>query len=101
MPSSASSSRRPAARIYLRDAWHPAVGFLYGWALLFMIESAGWPRWRSTSRGTRCASWDNRNRDHDRGDRRDRGSRSSTHRRQAGSRVVNASVILKVAALAG
>jgi len=27
--------------VYLRDAWHPAVGFLYGWALLFMIESGG------------------------------------------------------------
>jgi APA family basic amino acid/polyamine antiporter len=25
--------------VYLRDAWHPAVGFLYGWALLLMIET--------------------------------------------------------------
>ena len=25
--------------VYLREAWHPAVGFLYGWALLFMIET--------------------------------------------------------------
>jgi len=25
--------------VYLRDAWHPVVGFLYGWALLFMIET--------------------------------------------------------------
>ena len=25
--------------VYLRDAWHPLVGFLYGWALLFMIET--------------------------------------------------------------
>jgi len=24
---------------YLREAWHPVVGFLYGWALLFMIET--------------------------------------------------------------
>lgn len=24
--------------VYLRDAFHPLVGFLYGWALLFMIE---------------------------------------------------------------
>src|SRR5579864_3166903 len=24
---------------YLRDAWHPVVGFLYGWALLLMIET--------------------------------------------------------------
>src|SRR6185295_14817215 len=25
--------------VYLREAWHPVVGFLYGWALLFMIET--------------------------------------------------------------
>lgn len=25
--------------VFLRDAWHPAVGFLYGWALLLMIET--------------------------------------------------------------
>ena len=25
--------------VYLRDAWHPLVGFLYGWALLLMIEA--------------------------------------------------------------
>ena len=25
--------------VYLRDAWHPVIGFLYGWALLFMIET--------------------------------------------------------------
>ena len=25
--------------VYLRDAWHPVVGFLYGWALLFLIET--------------------------------------------------------------
>jgi APA family basic amino acid/polyamine antiporter len=24
---------------YLREAWHPVVGFLYGWALLLMIET--------------------------------------------------------------
>jgi len=24
---------------YLSEAWHPLVGFLYGWALLFMIET--------------------------------------------------------------
>jgi len=24
---------------YLREAWHPVVGFLYGWSLLFMIET--------------------------------------------------------------
>ncbi len=25
--------------VYLRDGWHPLVGFLYGWALLAVIES--------------------------------------------------------------
>jgi len=25
--------------VYLKDAWHPLVGFLYGWALLLVIES--------------------------------------------------------------
>jgi APA family basic amino acid/polyamine antiporter len=25
--------------VYLSEAWHPVVGFLYGWALLFMIET--------------------------------------------------------------
>src|SRR5919108_11793 len=25
--------------VYLRDGWHPLAGFLYGWALLFVIES--------------------------------------------------------------
>ena len=25
--------------VYLRDAYHPLIAFLYGWALLFMIES--------------------------------------------------------------
>ena len=25
--------------VYLSQAWHPIVGFLYGWALLFMIEA--------------------------------------------------------------
>src|SRR5580692_227478 len=24
---------------YLREAWHPVAGFLYGWALLLMIET--------------------------------------------------------------
>jgi APA family basic amino acid/polyamine antiporter len=31
---------------YLRDAFHPLVGFLYGWALLFVIMTgalASWP----------------------------------------------------------
>jgi APA family basic amino acid/polyamine antiporter len=26
---------------YLRDAWHPAVAFLYGWALLLVIQTGG------------------------------------------------------------
>jgi APA family basic amino acid/polyamine antiporter len=26
---------------YLRDAWHPAVAFLYGWSLLLVIQSGG------------------------------------------------------------
>jgi amino acid transporter len=25
--------------VYLGEAWHPLVGFLYGWALLFMIQT--------------------------------------------------------------
>src|SRR5262245_24526336 len=25
--------------VYLRDGWHPLAGFLYGWALLMMIET--------------------------------------------------------------
>lgn len=26
---------------YLRDAWHPSVAFMYGWALLLVIQSGG------------------------------------------------------------
>ena len=26
---------------YLRDAWHPSVAFLYGWAMLLVIQSGG------------------------------------------------------------
>ncbi len=25
--------------VYLREAWHPLAGFLYGWALLFLIQT--------------------------------------------------------------
>ena len=25
--------------VYLREGWHPLAGFLYGWALLLLIES--------------------------------------------------------------
>ena len=38
------SSIRPAAGgqyVYLRDALHPSVAFLYGWALLLVIQSGG------------------------------------------------------------
>jgi hypothetical protein len=39
-PSSARSSRAPAGQyVYLRDGLHPLAGFLYGWALLLVIES--------------------------------------------------------------
>ncbi|HYT50394.1 MAG TPA: amino acid permease, partial [Pyrinomonadaceae bacterium] len=27
--------------IYLREAMHPAVGFVYGWSLLFVIQTGG------------------------------------------------------------
>src|SRR5260370_31245979 len=36
------SARRPQAGgqyVYLRDAFHPAVAFLYGWALLLVIQT--------------------------------------------------------------
>src|SRR5262249_52670900 len=26
---------------YLREAYHPAVGFLYGWSLLWIVQSGG------------------------------------------------------------
>jgi len=26
---------------YLREAWHPAAGFLYGWALLLVVQTGG------------------------------------------------------------
>jgi len=38
------SAARPAAGgqyVYLREAYHPAVAFLYGWALLLVIETGG------------------------------------------------------------
>src|ERR1041384_4957866 len=38
------SARRPQAGgqyVYLRDAFHPAVAFLYGWALLVVIQTGG------------------------------------------------------------
>src|SRR5256885_8822488 len=36
--------RRPFAGgqyVYLREAYHPALGFLYGWALLLVIQTGG------------------------------------------------------------
>jgi APA family basic amino acid/polyamine antiporter len=38
------AARRPAVGgqyAYLREAFHPAVGFLYGWALLLVIQTGG------------------------------------------------------------
>src|SRR5512132_3150878 len=38
------AARRPEAGgqyAYLRDAYHPAVAFLYGWGLLLVIQSGG------------------------------------------------------------
>ena len=40
----ALSTRRPQAGgqyVYLRDAFHPALAFLYGWALLLVIQTGG------------------------------------------------------------
>jgi APA family basic amino acid/polyamine antiporter len=38
------SAKRPEAGgqyVYLREAFHPALGFLYGWALLVVIQTGG------------------------------------------------------------
>src|SRR3712207_1773675 len=38
------ADRRPGVGgqyAYLRDAWHPAVAFVYGWALLLVIQTGG------------------------------------------------------------
>src|SRR5258706_8610380 len=38
------SRRRPFAGgqyVYLREAYHPALGFFYGWALLLVIQTGG------------------------------------------------------------
>src|SRR6266542_6946262 len=38
------ASRRPyvgGQYAYLREAYHPAVAFLYGWALLLVIQTGG------------------------------------------------------------
>ena len=38
---------------YLREAYHPAIAFLYGWALLLVMQTGGMAQWRSRLRGTR------------------------------------------------
>src|ERR1700719_2454713 len=38
---SSQTSMSGGQYIYLRDAFHPAVGFIYGWALLLVIQSGG------------------------------------------------------------
>ncbi|HUP62484.1 MAG TPA: amino acid permease [Thermoanaerobaculia bacterium] len=49
---------------YLRDAWHPAVAFLYGWALLLVVQSGGmaavavtFARYTVELTGTPIAEW--------------------------------------------
>ena len=42
--------------VYLRDAYHPLVAFLYGWALLFMIESGAMAAVAHDVRGIRGAA---------------------------------------------
>ena len=38
---SSQSSASGGQYVYLRDALHPAFGFLYGWSLLFVIQTGG------------------------------------------------------------
>jgi len=38
---SSQSSVTGGQYVYLRDAFHPALAFLYGWALLLVIQSGG------------------------------------------------------------
>lgn len=40
---------------YLREAYHPIVGFLFGWASLVMIQGEGSARWPSPSLSICCA----------------------------------------------
>jgi len=37
---------------YLREAYHPAVAFLYGWVLLFVIQTGGMAAVSITFAGT-------------------------------------------------
>jgi APA family basic amino acid/polyamine antiporter len=32
--------------LYLREAYHPSVAFVYGWGLLLVTQTAAWPRWQ-------------------------------------------------------
>ena len=41
--------------VYLRDGWHPLVGFMYGWALLLLIESGAIAAVAITGCRSRCA----------------------------------------------
>src|SRR3982074_3821710 len=38
---SSQSSVSGGQYVYLRDAFHPALAFVYGWALLLVIQSGG------------------------------------------------------------
>src|SRR6185503_15742039 len=38
---SSQSSESGGQYVYLRDALHPLVGFVYGWSLLFVIQTGG------------------------------------------------------------
>src|ERR1044072_8971616 len=61
------AARRPEVGgqyAYLRDAYHPSVAFLYGWALLLVIQTGGmaavagtFARYFSEIRGTPLPGW--------------------------------------------
>jgi APA family basic amino acid/polyamine antiporter len=38
--------------VYLREAWSPMWGFLYGWTLFLVIQTGTIAAWRSPSPGT-------------------------------------------------
>jgi hypothetical protein len=42
-----SSQTSPAAAsVYLREAFHPSLAFIYGWTLLLVIQTGGMAAWR-------------------------------------------------------
>ena len=43
--------------VYLGEAYHPLVGFLFGWASLLMIQGGGPRRRRDHVRAVRAAGW--------------------------------------------